>query len=384
MNTSKKCNVFKRFAYSFVPSKYGVLAYQSAGSTFLFMLILTLIMAFSLTGNIFYVMNQTLQETLGVGSIGEVIEKYVPDFTIENGKLDLDEPINYTIDTVCIYIDSDVEELSLSDMDYLLNNSGFEGIILGSKKNCFVYNKRTGEMQTLNFSDFGNMKVGKQDLVDLVYEWTSFGKIGPALIIIYLIYFIVLYAVLALGCCVVFVILNLFLHRNVRAGKAYAIGVYALVPSFLLSQLLAWLPISIPSELTNPVYVILTVVLGCFGLYSVHDMAILENEEKYKYKYEQNPYRISGVMPGDTAAMSDDAFGGYASADVAKPSYHAVNGNIKVRLKGIEVEHSALELINKYVKGNLKDLAVQQLGEVTGLNILDCREIIDEWDRYYY
>lgn len=384
MNTSKKCNIFKRFAYAFVPSKYGTLAYQSGGSTFLFLILFTLLITFINVSHVFYILNSALQDTFHVNSFGQIIDVNVSDFTLENGELDLEEPLNYSVEKICIYIDSDVNEITMSDIDYLVKNSGFDEFILGSKTNMCIYNGQTGEIQITKYSQLTNKKITKQDLVNLVDEWTSAKKIGPFLFGILFVFELIGHAFLALVACVAFWIVNLFLHKNARGGKIFAMSIYVMVPWMVVDMILLWLPFSIPSEITTPLYVIVTFILGCLGLFSVHDVSILENEEKFKYKYDQNPYRISGVMPGDAAALSDDAFGGYAAADVAKPSYHAVNGNTKVRLKGIEVEHSALELINKYVKGNLKDLAVQQLGEVTGLNILDCREIIDEWDRYYY
>ena len=384
MNTSKKCNIFTRLVFSFIPSKYGLLTYQSGISTFFFMALVTLLISLSVTCNMFYSLNQSLQQSMGVGSLAELVEQVVPEFTIDNGELELKEPINYTIDKVCIYIDSEVEELTLGDVDYLITNSGFDGIVIGSKKNMIIYNKSSGELQTVNFSDFQNAKIVKKDLVELVRTWTSFEKIAPMLIVVLLVAYGITYLILALGCCIVYVILNAFLQRNVKLGKAYAVGVYSLVPSFILAQVLSWLPITVFSEFAIPVYIVLTLVIGCLGMYSVHEMALIENEEKFKYNFEQNPYRVSGIVPGNTGLMSDEELGGYAAVEIVKPSYQTVNGNVKVRLKGIEVDHSELELINKYVKGNLKDLAVQQLGEVTGLNIADCRDVIDEWDRYYF
>lgn len=382
MKTTKKCNFFKRIVYSFIPSKYGTLVY--AGSAFLFMFTLSLVLTVLTVTKMFVEINQSLQESFGVGSCSELVEKYVPDFSIKNGNLDMKEKVNYTVDKVCIYFDSTVEEITMSDMDYLVNQSGFEVILMGSKTNTFTYNGQSGEIQMYKYSQLFYQDVDKQDLVEVVKQWTSAKTVIPLLTGLVGIYDLVQYALKALLLGVLISIVNLFLHKNIRFSKAYAMSVYALVPWMLLEQLVMWLPFTIPTEITSPIYIIITVILGCFGLFSVHETALLETEEKFKYRYEQNPYRISGIMPDNAGVISDEDFGGYATADIPKPSYQAVNGNTKVRLKGIEVEHSDLELINKYIKGNLKDLAVQQLGQVTGLNIQDCREIIDEWDRYYY
>lgn len=383
-NMKKKCNVFVRFVYSFIPSKYGTLAYQSGGSNFFFMLLLSLLMTVSIVFSVFFVMNKFLVDTFGVKTVGELIEKNIPDFTIENGKLDMEEPLNYTVDKVCFLFDSDVEEISMSDVDYLIKNSGFQAIFIGSKTNVFLYNGQSGEMSMAKYSDMFSNTFTKADFIAAADKWTSVSTLGPLLGGIMVVYHILGLAIKVFIYCIIFLFFNLFLRRNVKFGKVYAMSIYAVVPAILLEELIFWLPISVPSEIMKPIYIILTIVLGCFGLFSVHDVAALETEEKFKYKFDQNPYRISGVTPGDAGVISDEDFGGYATADMGRPSYRAVNGNTKVRLKGIEVEHSDLELINKYVKGNLKDLAVQQLGEITGFNIQDCREIIDDWDRYYY
>lgn len=384
MNSIKKCNIFQRIIYSFVPSKYGTLAYQSSGSTFLFMVLISLLITISAVGNFFHSFKGTLQDTFHVDSVGGIIEAHVPDFTIDNGELDMVEPLNYSAGKVCFYFDSSIDEISMSDVDYLVKNSGFEAFFIGSKTNAFIYNGESGEMQMIKYSQMINQKVTKQDLINLVDEWTSAKKLAPFMLGFIGIFQIISYAFLAFFACIVSKIFNLFLHKQASFGKVYAMSIYALVPYFFVQQVLAWLPFSIPSEITRPVYILLTVILGCFGLFGIHECALLENEERYKYTFEQNPYRVSGIVPGNTGVISDEDFGGYATANTPRPSYQATNGNTKVRLKGIEVEYSDMELVNKYIKGNLKDLAIQQLGEVTGLNIQDCREIVDEWDRYFY
>lgn len=381
---NKRPNFFKKIGYSFVPTKYGILGIQSKGSVFGFVCLLSLILLIGNMANFYFMMKTVLREQMQVENFEQLINKYVPDFSITNGKLQLEQPIDFAVDKTVIYIDDNAEQITMSDVDYLVQNSAFEAFLLGSKNNMVVYMKEDGNYREMRFSDVGQFISNKQDIIDLVNNSMVIGTIFVGAV--WYIGLVIVYFFKALVYFLVLELLNVFIRRRVRAGNVYATAVFALVPTTLVDFLITLMPVTIPNEILNPIYFVVTTVIGAFALFSVHEMAQKQTEEKFQYKFEDNPYRVSGFVPDDAAAIADENFGGYAAiAGGPKPSYSKANGaNTKVRMKGVEVSYSELELINRYIKANLKDLAVEQLQEVSGLSKEDCEEVVGDWGRYYY
>ncbi|MBR1692882.1 MAG: DUF1189 family protein [Lachnospiraceae bacterium] len=380
----KKPNFFKKIGYSFVPKKYGQLCFQSAGAIIGFVCLLSLFLVVGNVVNFYMICKTYLREEMEVETVEQLVDKYVPEFTIQNGQLDLEQSFDLTINKAVIHIDDTSERITMSDVEYLINNSGFEEFLLGSKSNLIIYSSRQGEYREYQFSDLGYETIKKKDLLEFV---SGFKTMGIAILAVAWYLLIVIgYFIKAFFYFLLFGLLNFFLRRRANAGNLYETAVFAILPATLVDFVLTLLPFTIPSEILNPIYFVATLIIGAFGLFSVHEMSLTKNDEKFKYTFDDNPYRVSGFVPDDAGALADENFGGYAAVAAGpKPSYSAANGaNTKVRLKGVEVAYSDMQLINRYIKGNMKDLAIQQLSDVSGLSMDDCRDIVENWERYFY
>lgn len=109
------------------------------------------------------------------------------------------------------------------------------------------------------------------------------------------------------------------------------------------------------------------------------------------YNYGANPYAPTPLPTGPAGvggsmAMQDSDFGGYAtlvnerSTGTAKP---VANFSSKINLKGVSVNKDDLDLIDRYVQGNLKDMAIEQPQNLTGHSYEDCQDIVYNWYSYY-
>lgn len=380
----KKPNFFKKIGFSFVPQKYGILGIQSKGSVFGFVCLLSLIL---LIGNVLHFnisFKKLLREEMEVDSVEQLVVKYVPEFSISGGMLVLEQPVDLAVDRTIVHLDDKAERITMSDVDYLTQNNAFEFFVLGSKSNLVVYNKQQGDYRELKFADLGGTIKNKNDIVQLVNN--SLTVFSVFFVIGWYFVLVIGYFLKAAIYFLVLEILNMFIRRRVNAGNVYATAVFAIVPTTLIDFVITLMPISIPNEILTPIYFVITTVIGAFALFSVDEMLQTQTEDKFQYKFSDNPYRVSGFVPDDAAALADEDFGGYAAiAGGPKPSYSKANGaNTKVRMKNVEVAYGDLELINRYIKANMKDLAIEQLMEVSGLSQEDCTEIVGDWGRYYY
>lgn len=95
------------------------------------------------------------------GGVNKIVKEFIPDFTFENGRLNM-ENIHYTNDaaSVCIYIDTDSDELALN------MGRGYQIVLIASGKEVYISNA-TNE-NTISAEDLEGLS--KEDIVKLVSD----------------------------------------------------------------------------------------------------------------------------------------------------------------------------------------------------------------------
>lgn len=385
-----KCNFLKKIGYSFNPSMYSVLGFQSAASvigyvflfTFLTVTISLLSLAFTVRG--------MMEDVLRVGSIAEMAERYVPEFTMENGELDLSEAVNLTAANFVINIDSSVEEITMSDVDYLTRNSAFTFFVIGSKKNVVLYNVEKREYQEYWYSDYDWPRITKDDLLNTIVKKMDWAIILGC--ICWYLFCVIGHYFVAGIFFLLMQLVNLFMKRQATGAQMYTMTVFSVTPWLSIFFLLNLLSIQLPGELINPIYFIMTMLISIFALYYIH----LENTQSAQRN--MNPYRIDDVLDAavprgpsseSMEALAGNDLSGYASmTEDGNPGRKArvsggAAGNKMVKIMGVSVSKDDLEVVDKYIQGNLKDMAASQLQSLTNLSNDKCMEIVKNWYSYY-
>lgn len=379
----KKCNFFKKIAYSFKPSAYSVLSFQKAGSVIGFVLLFALLTVGIQFADFYLTLKNAMYDSVQAGSVAEWMNKSMPEFTIKNGKLHMNEVIDISVEGVVVYIDDSLEEVTMSDMDYLSKNSAFDVFILGSSSNLLLYQVKEHKYQEIRFSDFGNVTTTKADVVKSVTDVFNLGIV--VILVVWYLFTVCIHFIIALFYFIIFLILNLLLKRRADAVHIYATCIFAIVPYHIVKLVLSLLSITLINELIRPLYFISVLLIGGFALYSVHE------ENRRLDENKMNPYRQGGdylYVSVNASELSDDAFGGYASADdLSMQSGAAYKNNSSydkpINLKGVLVNKSQLEIADRYVQGNMKDMAVANLQSLTGLSAQECLDIVYNWYQYY-
>lgn len=249
---AKAPNIFKQFAFSFVPPKYKDLARAKVGS----MIGLICLLVFLLTGLSFlgliggYVLSGGIQEALDM----------FPDFKIENGVFSIDDTFYAEEDDLVMYLTDEVDEFDYYDVQSLMDE-GFTEIMLVGKYNICLYEDY--EYQEMYFDEFGDLTITKDTIQSFV---------GPimwiTMFILYVIWFVlrVFWYFLCAGVYLLIgMLLALIYGKKIDAGHIFKAAVFAKIPMFVLASLFNMLPIdaSFPGFLR----VLATLILFGFGVW---------------------------------------------------------------------------------------------------------------------
>lgn len=380
----KKCSFLKKIAYTFNPSAYSILSFQKVGAVIGFVMLFTLITVGIQFADFYLTFQNAMYDSAKTDSVEEWMNASIPEFTLKNGKLQMDEVVDISVEGMVIYIDDSLEEVTMSDMDYLSKNSAFDIFMLGSRSNLLLYQVKEHKYKEIRFSDYGNVITNKAEVVKFVANAFQIGIV--LMFVVWYLLAVCIHFIIALFYFIIFLILNAFLKRKADAVHIYTTCVFAIVPYHIVKLVLGLLSITLINELVQPLYFISVLVLGGFALYSVHE----EN-------MRQDGARMNSYRPGDdylyvsvnATAMGDDAFGGYSSLDGQSGQKGLAYKNNKgydrrINLKGVLVNKSKLEIADRYVQGNLKEMAVSNLQSLTGLSAEECLDIVYNWYQYYY
>lgn len=96
---------------------------------------------------------------LGIGGIGNYIQNRVPEFTFQNGQLDMESPITYERDGAKIYVDTSVDSYTKADLD---ENMVVEMLV--SKNNVMMLQNRV--VQEMKLSELSPLSCSKQWLLN--------------------------------------------------------------------------------------------------------------------------------------------------------------------------------------------------------------------------
>ena len=249
---TKAPNIFKQFAFSFVPPKYKDLARAKVGS----MIWLIVLLVFLLTGFSFL---SLVAGYVLTGGVSEMLDLF-PYFEISDGEFYIDETFYVEEDNLVMYMTDDIDEFDYYDVQSLMDE-GFTEIMLVGRYNICLYEDY--EYQEMYFDEFGDLSFTKDDIA----KWTG-PFIWVIMLIIYVIWFVlrVFWYFLCAGIYLLIgMLLALIYGKKIDAGHIFKAAVFAKIPMFVLVSLFNMLPLeaSFPGFLR----VLATLILFGFGVW---------------------------------------------------------------------------------------------------------------------
>ena len=228
-------NVFKEMALSIYDyGSYSQFLKNKKGKVFGFGVLL---MAF------YFVLVMILPSVVFGGALfglSDVIDESVPEFSLKNGLLRVDDVIEYDIGTSYIYIDTG-SMLPFVDEDEIAPYfSGYSNVIVADYDKMIV--KNNGIWQSLHFSDL-DLEFDKSDLIGLV----------PMLYVIIAIFLVIAYIWMTalfffgvLFVALIGMIIASSMKYQLTFGQLYLMGIYSRTLPLLIKALVNYLPFSIP------------------------------------------------------------------------------------------------------------------------------------------
>lgn len=240
----KAPNIFQQFALAFVPTKYSRLTKVKTGSMIGFVTLLVLIATvFSFISLVFEISSVDMEE----------VAAQLPDFTIKNGRLHMDEDFLLDESDVFIYMTEDIEGFSYDDADELFDEGYRKIMLIGRDRLSIMQNT---EYQQFDYSQLGNLEISRTWIVT---------KLIPLILIIVAIAYIFVFVGKALWyflCAAVYLLIAMLISSVMRkgqeAGALFRTAVYAKVLMFVIAtavDLLMIKNVSIPFYLRGAVTV---------------------------------------------------------------------------------------------------------------------------------
>ena len=228
----KAPNVFKQFAYSFVPPKYNELAKVRTGGMIGFVTLLALVFSLISFVDFSYVMFSN-------DGITDLIEQ-APDFALEDGEFWIEEEVFYEEDGMYVYITDEVDEFTYDDVKDL-RDEGYTDIMLISEENLCLY--QDYEYQELPFEDIKGMDFDREWLAETLMPmiWL-FVAIGYVFFFVGRIFWYFLCAAIYM---LIGMLIALCFNKQISAGNLFRAAVYSKVFMCVIASLWALFPIGI-------------------------------------------------------------------------------------------------------------------------------------------
>lgn len=224
----KAPSIFQQFALSFVPTKYDRLTKVKTGSMILFVMLLASISTITLF----------VQEAIGYASIDvKALVDKLPDFTITDGNLEIEEDFLYEEGGMYVYITDDVEGFSYGDAAWKAADGYRDIILVGRKQIYIMQNKGKLRYQYVGFETFGrNKQLSKERAVDALMP-----IFGGLLIIYYIFFFlgrILGYFLFSAVYLLFAMLIATIMKKHLETGVLFRTAVYSKVFMFVVTMVL--------------------------------------------------------------------------------------------------------------------------------------------------
>lgn len=228
----KAPGIFQQFVLAFVPTKYDRLTKVKVGSMILFVTLLAFVS--TVISCINYMISLTSIDV-------DALVDRLPDFTITDGHLDIEEDFLYEEGDMYVYITDDVEGFTYGDAIEKAAD-GYRDIILVGRKQIFIMqNRGAPKYQYIGFEIFGrNKQLSKERAIDALMPYL----IG-LIIVLYILAFlggILVYFLFAAVYLLFAMLIASIMKRKQENAALFRVAVYAKVLMFVAAMILELLP----------------------------------------------------------------------------------------------------------------------------------------------
>ena len=244
-------NIFKQFAYAFVPPKYGSLVKVKVGSMIGFVVLLTLL-ATILSAVKFFI------DFSHIGNSLDFMDE-IPDFGVKNGSF-------FEEDELFVYLTDEMDEFTYDDVDYAKELGYYQIMLVGRDKISILNN---GQYQEMRFKD-----MDLSEDITINKEWVT-ETLMPILSVLIAVGYVVYYIFRTLWyffCAMLYFLVALvvaaIMKRKVSAGALYKTAVYSKVLMFVVGTVLGLMPF-VHFSVPGIINIVITITFMSFAIYTL-------------------------------------------------------------------------------------------------------------------
>ena len=213
----KAPNIFKQFCLAFVPAGYDRLAKVKIGSMIGFVTLLALV------ATLISVIHQML--TFPFDDMRRMVDR-LPDFTITDGHMSLEEDFLYEEDGMYVYMTDDVEGFTYGDAVQKVSEGYVDVILVGRDRIFIMQNRGQLRYQYVGFEMFGrNKQLSKALVVEALMPFLA----GLSIILYFMIFVgrILQYFLFAAVYLLFGMVMASIMKKRIEPGVLYRTAVYA-------------------------------------------------------------------------------------------------------------------------------------------------------------
>ena len=163
-----KTNIFLIPPFSFIPAKYRKLLFESGGKVFASLLIYFILLNI-ITGII---------ASTSISGLGEEVKNALPDFELSNGKLSVEEPMEYDKDGSYVAVDDSITDITYSMIEDIVNSGDYKTVMVAGRDAIGIFSDE--KIQLFEYSQIPNFELSRSTLCD---KWIPMLK--PVIIIFF-------------------------------------------------------------------------------------------------------------------------------------------------------------------------------------------------------
>lgn len=178
------------------------------------------------------------------GGIVNMIDEYVPDFTIENRSVHVSRQVEYSDSGTYVFVNTDETFIGRADSDMKSLVNAYDRILVMDAQQAVI--KNNGQIQYINYEDLD------EDL--FMTKETLFESLGSAANIIFAVGIVVIFVGMELLFFFGVLFVALFgmivascMHYNLTFGQLYKLGIYTRTTPLLIKAVLSFMPFGIPA-----------------------------------------------------------------------------------------------------------------------------------------
>lgn len=214
------------------------------------------------------------QFQIRTGGIVRIADEVLPDFTLDHGRMSVDQIFDMVENDTYIYVNTDDFQIDEQQVKAITNE--YDAVLMMDAERVILLND--GKLQTIEFADLGEFTLTKSSLLQILKPYVTI-----ITVVILVVIFLFMQAGLFFG--VLFValfgmIVASAMKERMTFGTLYQMGVYSRTTPVLLKAVVSLLPVHIPFFWLLGLGISLFYIAG--GIQEVR-----EHSSDWRYQYEK-------------------------------------------------------------------------------------------------